>query len=83
MDRTHLRFFDGHSAASLVRSSGFELREQVADGIFPLSRALGRTLSAWVDRCALSLFPGVFGVQFVLVAALRDGQAAAAASGAR
>lgn len=67
MDRTHLRFFDGHSAASLVRSSGFNVRECAADGIFPLSRLLGRTLSAWVDRHALSLFPGVFGVQFVLV----------------
>ena len=70
MDRTHLRFFDGHSAASLVRASGFDVRECSADGIFPLSRVLGQTCSSWVNRRALSLWPGVFGVQFLMVGVL-------------
>lgn len=68
MDRTHIRFFDWDSAESLVRESGFEVRERAADGIFPLSRIVGQPLSKWIDQRALSQFPGVFGVQFVLVA---------------
>lgn len=66
MDRTHVRFFDWDSAASLVRAAGFEIRERAADGVFPLSRAFGRPLSSLINRRALAHFPGVFGVQFVL-----------------
>ena len=68
MDRSHIRFFDWDSAQSLVRESGFEVTERAADGIFPLSRMTGQRLSKWIDRRALSRFPGMFGVQFVLVA---------------
>lgn len=68
MDRTHVRFFDWGGAEALVRSAGFDVTERAADGVFPLSRCFGRSLSGAIDRCALSHFPGLFGVQFVLSA---------------
>lgn len=67
MDRTHVRFFDWHSADQLVREAGFEVVERVADGVFPLSRLFGPALSGRINRAALRRFPGLFGVQFVLV----------------
>lgn len=66
MDRTHVRFFDWDSAQSLVCAAGFDIRERAADGVFPLSRMFGRSLSSLMNRRALAHFPGVFGVQFVL-----------------
>lgn len=66
MDRTHVRFFDWHSADQLVRDAGFEVIERVADGVFPLSRLFGSALSGRINRAALRRFPGLFGVQFVL-----------------
>lgn len=72
MDRTHVRFFDWESAASLVRESGFEVIERTADGIFPLSWVTGQRLSKWINQRALSVLPGMFGVQFVLVAKPTD-----------
>lgn len=66
MDRTHVRFFDWHSADQLVRDAGFEVIERVADGVFPLSRLFGSALAARINRAALRRFPGLFGVQFVL-----------------
>ena len=72
MDRTHIRFFDWDSAESLVRESGLEVLERAADGVFPLSRMAGPQLSKWIDQRALSRFPGMFGVQFVLVAKAAD-----------
>ena len=69
MDCTHMRFFDWDSAASLVRESGFEVCERAAEGVFPLSRVFGQPVSTSINQRALSRFPGVFGVQFVLVGA--------------
>jgi SAM-dependent methyltransferase len=66
MDRTHVRFFDWHSADQLVRDAGFEVVERVADGVFPLSRLFGSALSGRINRAALRRLPGLFGVQFVL-----------------
>jgi SAM-dependent methyltransferase len=66
MDRTHVRFFDWHSADQLVRDASFEVVERVADGVFPLSRLFGAALAARINRAALRRFPGLFGVQFVL-----------------
>ena len=66
MDRTHVRFFDWHSADQLIRDAGFEVIERVADGVFPLSRLFGSALSGRINRAVLRQFPGLFGVQFVL-----------------
>ncbi len=68
MDHTHFRFFDWNAASELVCEAGFDVRERVADGGFPLSRRLGKTLGRAVDRGALARFPGLFGFQFVLSA---------------
>ncbi len=76
MDRTHVRFFDWHSAEQLVREAGFQVLERNADGGFPLSRWCGPTLGRAIDRWALGRFPGLFGFQFVLSceAALAPGE---------
>ena len=72
MDRTHVRFFDWHSAEQLVRDAGLTVVERSADGSFPLSRLLGSTLSAAIDRWMLRRFPGLFGFQFVLCCEVAD-----------
>lgn len=66
MDRTHYRFYDWRTARSLLRDCGYEEIWGEADGGFPLSRFMplvGRAL----DRGALRLRPGLFGVQFIMV----------------
>ena len=70
MDRTHYRFFDWNTARGLVREAGLQLVEALADGGFPGSRFLGPACDL-LDRAAVSVFPGAFGVQFVLTA--KDG----------
>jgi SAM-dependent methyltransferase len=65
MDRTHVRFFDWVSANGALRDGGFEVTHGRADGGLPLSRRLGRRLSARLDRAALTRWPGLFGHQFV------------------
>jgi len=67
MDRTHYRFFDWDTARGLVREAGLQLLEARAEGGFPGSRFLGPLRSAF-DRAAVGMFPGAFGVQFVLTA---------------
>jgi SAM-dependent methyltransferase len=66
MDRTHVRFYDWNGAQALVRDAGLVVVDAAADGGFPLSRAVpwGREP---LDRLALGVAPGLFGVQFVLV----------------
>lgn len=66
MDRTHYRFYDWRTARALLTDCGYAEKASEADGGFPLSRFIpffGRAL----DRAALRLGPGVFGVQFILV----------------
>lgn len=66
MDRTHYRFYDWRTARALLADCGYAETSGEADGGFPLSRfvpLLGRAL----DRAALRLGPGLFGVQFVMV----------------
>lgn len=68
MDRTHYRFYDWATARALLEEGGWVVTASEASGGFPLSRLLpgaGRAL----DRAALRLAPGLFGVQFVFVAA--------------
>lgn len=66
MDRTHYRFYDWRTARALLAECGYAVQAGEADGGFPLSRFVplfGRAL----DRAALRLRPGLFGVQFVMV----------------
>jgi 2-polyprenyl-3-methyl-5-hydroxy-6-metoxy-1,4-benzoquinol methylase len=66
MDRTHYRFYDWRTARALLADCGYAETSREADGGFPLSRfvpVLGRAL----DRAALRLGPGLFGVQFIMV----------------
>lgn len=67
MDRTHYRFFDWVSAQALVRDAGFDLITAEADGGFPGSRFLGPARRP-LNSLASSRFPGLLGVQFVMVA---------------
>lgn len=66
MDRTHYRFYDWRTARALLADCGYAEASREAEGGFPLSRRVpfvGRAL----DRAALRLGPGLFGVQFIMV----------------
>jgi 2-polyprenyl-3-methyl-5-hydroxy-6-metoxy-1,4-benzoquinol methylase len=66
MDRTHYRFYDWRTARSLLTDCGYALVSGEADGGFPLSRYVP-AFGAALDRAALRLGPGLFGVQFIVV----------------
>jgi SAM-dependent methyltransferase len=65
MDRTHVRFYDWTSAFELLDSSGLTVVKRKSEGLLPMSRMMG-PLGGPMNRAALSLFPGLFGWQFVL-----------------
>jgi predicted TPR repeat methyltransferase len=72
LDRTHLRFYTRRSAVELVRSAGFEVREVEATAM-PYELALPGLASApWrapvrgLARASASLWPTLFGYQFVI-----------------
>lgn len=65
MDRTHLRFFDWESAATMLQSAGFAVQSQYASGSVPGSRFLGSQLERLVNDYLLRKLPGVFGWQFI------------------
>jgi 2-polyprenyl-3-methyl-5-hydroxy-6-metoxy-1,4-benzoquinol methylase len=67
MDETHFRFFDFQSAINLVREAGFSKIEACGHGVFPLSKYLP-LVGKYLDRIALSIFPGLFSTQFLIVA---------------
>ena len=67
MDRTHFRFFDWHTAQSLVVNAGYRLISANGDGVFPLAKFLP-LLGTFVSRTATRLAPGLFSWQFVIVA---------------
>ena len=72
MDCTHFRFFDWQTAHDLIIQSGYQILQSEADGSFPLPiirKLLPSNLSHQVDRSALTAFPGLFGFQFVFLAA--------------
>jgi SAM-dependent methyltransferase len=72
MDRTHFRFFDWQTAQELLTQSGYEILQAEADGNFPLPairKFLPLSVSSQIDRSALANFPGLFGFQFVFLAA--------------
>jgi SAM-dependent methyltransferase len=68
MDDTHLRFFDWVTARQLVEEAGYQIVDAAADGGWPGSRFLPRRWGQALDRLATSVRPGLFGVQFVIVA---------------
>lgn len=70
MDRTHFRFFDWDTAYELVTGAGYRVTRRYADGYFPLPgiRKIFPLLAAVLDRWASRMMPGLFGVQFILVA---------------
>jgi SAM-dependent methyltransferase len=71
MDSTHLKFFDWATASELVQTAGYQILDAVAEGGFPGSRhlpaAMGKVAHG-LDRAALKAYPGLFGVQFIIVA---------------
>ncbi len=74
MDETHIRFFDWTSSRKLLLESQYAVISSSAHGGFPCSRALP-VLGKWLDRVALRMQPGLFGFQFVFVAALKPEKA--------
>lgn len=66
MDKTHYRFYDWESALQLVSDCGYHVYERSAEGAVPLARLLGPALSKLLESVALTSFPGLFGVQFVM-----------------
>jgi SAM-dependent methyltransferase len=66
MDRTHFRFFDWHTAQSLVADAGYRLISVKGDGVFPCAKFLFK-LGALLSRAAVRLVPGLFSWQFVIV----------------
>jgi SAM-dependent methyltransferase len=72
MDRTHFRFFDWQTARDLLMQSGYQVLCAEADGCLPLPairKIMPLKLSNGLDRIALTKFPGLFGFQFVFLAA--------------
>ncbi len=70
LDRTHLRFFDLHSARELLREGGFEIVGEYHDGWIPAGpvRRLARSVVSRVEERMLELWPNLFGYQFVFEA---------------
>lgn len=70
MDRTHFRFFDWETALELLESSGYTVTDRITDGYFPLPaiRQFAKPMALQIDKLATGLLPGLFGVQFILLA---------------
>lgn len=73
MDETHYRFYDWNTASELICNAGYQIISRRSDGIFPFSRLLGRRISQVVDHAALTMFPGLFGNQFIITAKKSSG----------
>lgn len=72
LDKTHFRFYDWDTSLELVKESGYQIIERIADGYFPLSGIrfikILRPVTLRLDQLSLKLMPGLFSVQFILVA---------------
>jgi len=70
MDKTHLRFFDWMTAFELVQKADFKITSRMADGYFPLPviRKVFPIVASSIDRFATKCSPGLFGVQFIIIA---------------
>jgi len=71
----HIHFFDWETSRQLIEEAGYEILSRCADGNFPLPfiRKLIPVFAQKIDRIALKLRPGVFGVQFIITARARCG----------
>ncbi|MCE9608442.1 MAG: class I SAM-dependent methyltransferase [Planctomycetia bacterium] len=67
MDRTHFRFFDRQTARELVSQAGYDVLSAEAQGVFPLARYLPG-IGKSIDRAAVKIAPGLFGIQFIITA---------------
>jgi SAM-dependent methyltransferase len=72
MDRTHLRFFDFHSARDLVQDAGFRVRKHFGVGKFPVGplRRITPGLAERFDGFASARWPDLFAFHTVIVADL-------------
>ncbi|MBW4561269.1 MAG: class I SAM-dependent methyltransferase [Mojavia pulchra JT2-VF2] len=72
MDRTHFRFFDWNTSVELVSSSGFKVLFCKADGYLPMPgvRRFVKSIASILDRLVSKFAPGLFGVQFIIVASI-------------
>jgi len=68
MDDTHLRFFDWETAAELVQVAGYQIVEAMAEGGWPGARFLPTKIGSSLNQFATRVYPGLFGVQFVITA---------------
>ncbi len=67
MDRTHFRFFDFQTAQALAEVGGLRISKKVVPAHFPGTGILG-PVGLTIDRLSGYLFPGLFGVQFIIFA---------------
>ncbi len=74
MDETHLRFFDFETCDSVLAKSNLVLTQKTANGMFPqpVIRRLFPAFCKKIDRLAVKLFPGLFALQFILIAEKRS-----------
>lgn len=70
MDETHFRFFDWKTVDRLLEKSQLTLQAKFATGMFPqpLLRKLLPKFCGKVDAFFVANWPGLFGMQFLLVA---------------
>lgn len=69
-DHGHIHFFDWNTSRQLIEEAGYEILSRCADGNFPLPfiRNLIPVFAQKIDRIALKLRPGVFGIQSIITA---------------
>lgn len=70
MDHTHYRFFDYSTSVKLIRDAQFEIITRDVEAFFPLPflRDHLKSLARCLDQLASHLIPGLFGMQFIIVA---------------
>ena len=70
MDQTHFRFFDWHTCTKVFEKSSLTVKKKDATGMFPqpLLRKLIPRFCEKLDTWMVRLFPGLFGMQFILIA---------------
>ena len=71
MDVTHFRFFDWEAAKNLITKAGFKIVSKKAVGYFPmpLLRKAFPGIIRKLDNYSVRNWPGLFGFQFVFIAA--------------
>lgn len=76
LDRTHFRFFDMKSSEELLDRAGFQILRRRPDGPCPLLRGpvrrLAGPLAERIDRFFSRLAPGLFAMQFVYLAKMKQ-----------